>query len=92
MKYISVNSVINAFKNNVSKTTDSFWGILAIRLSILGNRLLNLGHMEIPLRFPAFIFEVGNAGCLRWECFKEIIKRIKVTKVNIHSPTCLGWV
>lgn len=36
MKYFSLDSVIKGFKNNSSKTSDGFWGIMAILRSIDG--------------------------------------------------------
>ena len=37
MKYISLSNVIEAFQKNTSKTTDGFWGIISILLSIGGS-------------------------------------------------------
>lgn len=34
MKYFSLDSVISAFKSNKNKTSDGFWGIMAILLSL----------------------------------------------------------
>ena len=36
MKYISLDSVVAAFSNNTQKTTDGFWGIIAILFSLNG--------------------------------------------------------
>ena len=34
MKYFSLDTIISSFEDNASKTTDGFWGIMAILKSI----------------------------------------------------------
>lgn len=57
MKYISLSSAISAFKRNASKTSDGFWGIMAILRSIEGSIIPGKAYLLNPNKVADYLEE-----------------------------------